>query len=252
MHSTVQICNSGLHFILDNSGLHFILEASLRWQFRMWSACSGQLEQRLDLRISRQSLTIFERGMVRWYRTDALERWPETKSLRRTRLRRRFRKWVSCSMQQARRLDSRISRQNHCLFGHRLVRWDRADALERWLAFLKPQIWIRKSSSLIDFERIPLFRRRLRIRNFCFHNSLLRIVFTEITDPCWNLSGTCLRWTAPSGILRRSETHVSVHWTFINLMNALCEFLRGKAHQYHSEEAKRNAWACHVPLKNCF
>ena len=38
----------------------------------------------------------------------------------------------------------------------------------------------------------------------------------------------------------------------LTLMNALCEFLRGKAHQYHSEEANRNACACHVPWKNCF
>ena len=52
--------------------------------------------------------------------------------------------------------------------------------------------------------------------------------------------------------LGRGETHVSVHWTFVNLMNALCDFLRGKAHQYHSEEAKRNASACHVPWKNWF
>ena len=47
--------------------------------------------------------------------------------------------------------------------------------------------------------------------------------------------------------LRRGETHVYVHCPFINLMNGLNEFLRGKAHQYHSEEAKRNARACHVP-----
>ena len=33
---------------------------------------------------------------------------------------------------KARRLDLLISRQNHCLFGRGLVRWDRADTLERW------------------------------------------------------------------------------------------------------------------------
>ena len=34
----------------------------------------------------------------------------------------------------------------------------------------------------------------------------------------------------------------------LTLMKALCEFLRGKAHQYHSEEAKRNA-CLPCPLK---
>ena len=54
------------------------------------------------------------------------------------------------------------------------------------------------------------------------------------------------------GILSRGETHVAVLCNFINLMKLRNEFLRGKAHQYHSEEAKRNARACHVPWKNCF
>ena len=36
------------------------------------------------------------------------------------------------------------------------------------------KIWIRKSTSLINFDKIPLFRRRFSIRNFHFHNSFLR------------------------------------------------------------------------------
>ena len=47
--------------------------------------------------------------------------------------------------------------------------------------------------------------------------------------------------------LCRGESHDPVLRSFINLMKLLNEFLRGKAHQYHSEEAKRNARACHVP-----
>ena len=43
------------------------------------------------------------------------------------------------------------------------------------------------------------------------------------------------------------ETHDAVLWSFINLMKLQNVELRGKAHQYHSEEAKRNARACHVP-----
>ena len=45
----------------------------------------------------------------------------------------------------------------------------------------------------------------------------------------------------------RGETHDAVLWSFINLMKLPNIELRGKAHQYHSEEAKRNARACHVP-----
>ena len=48
-------------------------------------------------------------------------------------------------------------------------------------------------------------------------------------------------------ILCRGETHDPVLCSFINLMKLPNEFLRGKAHQYRSEEAKRNARACHVP-----
>ena len=52
-------------------------------------------------------------------------------------------------------------------------------------------IWIRKSSSLIDFERITLFRKRLRIRNFSFPNgihcnnrSMLKFVWRLLAMDC--------------------------------------------------------------------
>ena len=56
--------------------------------------------------------------------------------------------------------------------------------------------------------------------------------------------------SAAAGPLSRGETHVSVYWTFVNFNEG--SMWRGKAHQYHSEEAKRNASACHVPWKNWF
>ena len=69
-----------------------------------------------------------------------------------------------------------------------------------------------------------------------------------------NIPGLAVRGQArytqsgsPVPHLSRCETHVAVLCNFISLMKLPNEFLRGKAPQYHSEEAKRNARACHVP-----
>ena len=81
---------------------------------------------------SHRYLTLSSRGLVFHDRLNTLERRPRPKSLRRASLRSRFSMWASCSAQQARTINSRISRQTFTLLGRGLVRWDRADALERW------------------------------------------------------------------------------------------------------------------------
>ena len=72
--------------------------------------------------------------------------------------------------------------------------------------------------------------------------SLLVIYYVIISSLLHIVTNTLL-----PDILSRGEPYASVLRRFIKLMNRPNEFLRGKAHQYHSEEAKRNASACHVP-----
>ena len=101
--------------------------------WRMWASCSTQQGRPPDLRISRQSNILFWCGIVRrpGNHRDALERRRGPKSLHSTSLHSRFRVWASCSAEQARPHDLRISRQSHGHFGRRLVRRDHRDALER-------------------------------------------------------------------------------------------------------------------------
>ena len=113
-------------------------------------------------RISRQSLCLLGRGMVGWNRADALQRRPEPKSLRRASLRFRMSAYSSCH--QARPHDSRISWQNLTLFERGSVRWDSADALERWpepksirsASRARLRSWFRRRASCSCCRRDPM------------------------------------------------------------------------------------------------